>query len=66
MPKPKQQPSSQVPHTRVKRTVYRHQWDSLEEWVRTLDELSEMSDGEIDDLVRMAANDAGAGMDDDE
>jgi hypothetical protein len=63
---PKQETSSQVPHKRVKRAVYRHQWDSLEEWVRTLDELSEMSDSEIDDLVRMAANDTGAVRDGDE
>ena len=63
---PKQQASSQAPHKHVKRAVYRHQWDSLEEWVRTLDELSEMSDSEIDDLVRMAANDTGTGTDGDE
>ena len=63
---PKQQASFQAPHKRVKRAVYRHQWDSLEEWVRTLDELSEMSDAEIDDLVRMAANDAGTMTDGDE
>ena len=63
---PKQQPSSQAPHKRVKRAVHRHQWDSLEEWVRTLDELSEMSDCEIDDLVRMTANDTGPVTDGDE
>jgi uncharacterized protein YjiS (DUF1127 family) len=63
---PKQQASSQARQKRVKRAVHRHQWNSLEEWVRTLDELSEMSDGEIDDLVRLAANDAGAVSDDDE
>lgn len=43
---------------RISRTVHRHDWNSLEEWVRTLDELSDLSDHEIDDLVRMAANDA--------
>jgi hypothetical protein len=63
---PKQQASSQARHKRVKRAVHRHQWNSLEEWVRTLDELSEMSDCEIDDLVRLTANDAGAVSDDDE
>lgn len=64
MPKPSS--SFQTRQQRVKRAVHRHQWDSLEEWVRTLDELSEMSDAEIDDLVRMAANDSGSMTDDDE
>jgi hypothetical protein len=55
----KPETSSQARHKRVKRAVHHHQWDSLEEWVRTLDELSELSDAEIDDLARMAANDTG-------
>lgn len=63
---PKQQASSQARQRRVKRAVQRHQWDSLEEWVRTLDELSEMSDAEIDDLVRIAANDTGMTTNEDE
>lgn len=63
---PKQRASSQARQQRVKRTVHRHQWDSLEEWVRTLDELSEMSDAEIDELVRMAANDGGSRTNGDE
>ncbi len=63
---PKQQASSQARQRRVKRAVQRHQWDSLEEWVRTLDELSEMSDAEIDDLVRIAANDTGMATNEDE
>lgn len=62
----KQEASSQARRKRVKRAVHRHQWDSLEEWVRTLDELSELSDSEIDDLARMAANDTGATADGDE
>ncbi len=63
---PKQGSPSQARHKRVKRAVFRHQWDSLEEWVRTLDELSELSDSEIEDLTRMTANDAGTGGDSDE
>jgi hypothetical protein len=62
----KPEASSQACHKRVKRVVHHHRWNSLEEWVRTLDELSELSDAEIDDLTRMAANDAGATANGDE
>ncbi|MGZ8410025.1 MAG: hypothetical protein ACXWVS_08925 [Hyphomicrobium sp.] len=62
----KREASSQARHKRVKRAVHHHQWDSLEEWVRTLDELSELSDAEIDDLARMTANDSGAATNGDE
>jgi hypothetical protein len=62
----KQEALSQARHKRVKRAVHRHQWASLEEWVHTLDELGELSDAEIDDLARMAANDTGLAVDDDE
>lgn len=41
----------------LRRTVVRHQWSTVEEWVRNLDELSELSDAEIEDLARLAAND---------
>lgn len=62
----KQEMPFQARRKRVKRAVHHHRWDSLEEWVRTLDELGEMSDSEIDDLARMAANDTGATADGDE
>jgi hypothetical protein len=62
----KQEALSQARRKRVKRAVHHHQWDNLEEWVRTLDELGELSDAEIDDLARMAANDTGTAMDGDE
>lgn len=51
--------------TRMCRTIHRHEWDSLEEWVHTLDALSELDDAEIEDLVRVAANDAGYATDSD-
>ena len=63
---PKRGVPSQAGHKRVKRVVHHHQWDSLEEWVQTLDELSELSDCEIDDLVRLAANDTKTVTDRDE
>lgn len=40
------------------RTLYRHDWSTLDEWVSTLDELAELDDGEIESLVGLAANDA--------
>ena len=63
---PKQEIPSRARHKRVKRVVVRHQWNSREEWVRTLDDLCELNDSEIDDLARMVANDAGGHPDDDE
>ena len=62
----KQEALSQARCKRVKRIVHHHRWNSLEEWVRTLDELGELSDAEIDDLARMAANDTGLATDGDE
>jgi uncharacterized protein YjiS (DUF1127 family) len=62
----KQEAFSHARRKRVKRAVHCHQWNSLEEWVRTLDELGELSDAEIDDLARMAANDTGSATDGDE
>lgn len=55
---PKREPSRVVTKGRIHRTVHRHDWKSLEEWVRTLQDLSELDDPEIEELVRMAANDA--------
>ncbi|TVR96403.1 MAG: hypothetical protein EA406_11965 [Rhodospirillales bacterium] len=53
----KRAPLPQATKTRIRRTVRNHDWNSLEEWVKTLDELAELSDAEIEDLARMAAND---------
>ncbi len=44
-------------HLEVYRTVVRHQFSAVEEWVRNLDELSELTDTEIEELARLAAND---------
>ncbi|TVR82720.1 MAG: hypothetical protein EA405_05875 [Rhodospirillales bacterium] len=55
---PKRATAVQTAKTRIRRTVRDHNWNSLEEWVKTLDELAELTDAEIDDLARMAANDA--------
>jgi hypothetical protein len=42
---------------RMHRTLYRHNWSTLDEWVKTLEELAELEDDEIESLVRIAAND---------
>jgi len=44
-------------HLDLHRTVVCHRWATLEEWVRNLDELADLSDAEIDDLARLAVND---------
>jgi hypothetical protein len=49
---------------RMQRTLYRHDWATLDEWAKTLDELAELDDDEIESLVRIAANDADEDMDD--
>lgn len=43
---------------KLHRTLYRHDWSTLDEWVATLDELAELDDSEIESLVGLAANDA--------
>ena len=52
-----QQPCPSREYFDLYRTVVRHQWSAVEEWVRNLDELSDLSDAEIEDLARLAAND---------
>ncbi|MCP5365712.1 MAG: hypothetical protein H6905_10895 [Hyphomicrobiales bacterium] len=39
------------------RTVVCHRWETLGEWVRCLDDLSQLSDAEIDDLACVDPND---------
>lgn len=36
----------------IARVVYHHQWNSLLEWGVALERLSELNDGDIDELVR--------------
>ena len=39
---------------KVRRVVYRHDWNNLAEWVGALDELADMTDEQISELVRPA------------
>ncbi len=34
--------------------LHLHKWRSVQEWAETLDELADVSDNEIDDLLRAA------------
>ena len=46
----------------IKRVVYRHEWTSVAEWVRTLDALADLSDDEISELVQPVACTTAAGL----
>jgi hypothetical protein len=46
--------SAMVDMQKVKRVVYRHDWNNLSEWVGALDELADMTDEQISELVRPA------------
>lgn len=35
----------------VQRVVFAHQWQDLAEWVRTLDQLADLTDDEIDGVT---------------
>jgi hypothetical protein len=37
----------------LNRILYQHKWDSLQDWVTTLDELADLSDDEIEDMQRL-------------
>jgi hypothetical protein len=39
---------------KVRRVVYRHDWNNLAEWVGALDQLADMTDEQISELVRPA------------
>ncbi len=41
---------------KVRRVVYRHDWNNLAEWVGALDELADMTDEQISELVRTAGS----------
>jgi len=41
---------------KVRRVVYRHDWNNLAEWVGALDELADMTDEQISELVRPAGS----------
>jgi hypothetical protein len=38
----------------MSRVLYRHSWDSLDDWVDALNDLADLSDDDIDDVVRIA------------
>jgi hypothetical protein len=38
----------------MSRVLYRHNWDSLDDWVDALNDLADLSDDDIDDVVRIA------------
>lgn len=40
----------------VRRVVLAHQWHDLAEWVRTLDQLADLTDDEIDGVSGKVAN----------
>ena len=39
----------------MSRVLYDHQWETLEDWVRKLDQLADLSDEEIGRLVRLSS-----------
>ena len=41
----------------IRRVVYRHKWASLEDWVRSLDELADLDDEDIDEVERLTRSD---------
>ena len=41
----------------IHRVVYRHKWASLEDWVRSLDELADLDDDDIDEVERLTRGD---------
>jgi len=41
----------------IRRVVYRHKWASLEDWVRSLDELADLDDEDIEQVERLARGD---------
>jgi hypothetical protein len=38
----------------MSRVLYRHDWDNLDDWVDALNDLADLSDDDIDDVVRIA------------
>ncbi len=57
---PCQQPSRR--QANLHRSIVRHRWATLEEWVNNLEELSALSDDEIDYLASLAVNDDNPSM----
>jgi len=41
----------------LNRILYQHKWDSLQDWVATLDELADLSDDEIEEIQRLRVAD---------
>jgi hypothetical protein len=48
-------PMSDLDH--LNRILYQHKWDSLQDWVATLDELADLSDDEIEEIQRLRVAD---------
>jgi hypothetical protein len=44
----------------MNRILYRHRWHRLDEWVRSLDDLADLSDDEIADLERLSIQESDA------
>ncbi|MGF1639569.1 MAG: hypothetical protein ACFCUO_01320 [Rhodospirillales bacterium] len=38
----------------MSRVLYRHSWESLDDWVDALDDLADLDDADIDEVVRIA------------
>ena len=41
----------------IRRVVHRHKWASLEDWVRSLDELADLDDDDIEEVERLTKGD---------
>ena len=59
IPKPSPSRGKTDPDTidEIRRVVYRHKWASLEDWVRSLDELADLDDEDIDEVERLTRGD---------
>ncbi|MCW5700742.1 MAG: hypothetical protein KIT00_12975 [Rhodospirillales bacterium] len=42
---------------KLRKTLYDHDWTTLEEWAKNLDELAELDDHDIEKLLDIAVND---------
>lgn len=59
IPRPSAAKSKTDPETLddIRRVVYRHKWASLEDWVRSLDELADLDDDDIEEVERLTKGD---------
>lgn len=54
---PKRKSLTSPIRARMRRSLFDHHWDSLEEWVKTLNELADLDDEDIEQLIGRPAND---------